>query len=210
MNSKNKEIQKKLDAKSKLLAEISEIELEMKKQSHVVDELSRKCKEVNSIERNLEKQARGDEHMLREAEAMKDGEGQELGRKIHNGQEQRNKMARTVNLKAQSMFEQEEKTYVTLMKRKKTIDTDKRKFLDLLEDIDKKKTEALTKACEQISKDFGSIFGTLLPGAGSRLQPPAGKTVLDGLEIKVRFYLNIHYLICQKHIIKRYTSCRII
>lgn len=94
-------------------------------------------------------------------------------------------MARTVNLKAQSMFEQEEKTFQKLMKRKQILDTDRKKFVTLIENIDKKKSDALTKACEQISKDFGSIFGTLLPGANSMLQPPAGKTVLDGLEIKV-------------------------
>lgn len=183
MNSKNKEIQKKLETKAKLLAEVAELELEIKKKSHHVEDLNTKCKEATSKCKSLERQVQTDD--LREAEAMSDTDGHELGRKIAQAQERRNKMARTVNLKAQSMFEQEEKTYMSLMKRKKAVESDKRKFLALVEDIDKKKTEALTKACDQISKDFGSIFSMLLPGANSRLQPPVGKTVLDGLEIKV-------------------------
>lgn len=39
----------------------------------------------------------------------------------------------------------------------------------------------------QVNKDFGSIFGSLLPGANAKLQPPANQSVLDGLEVKVGF-----------------------
>ena len=39
----------------------------------------------------------------------------------------------------------------------------------------------------QVNKDFGSIFSTLLPGANAKLQPPDGRDVLDGLEVKVAF-----------------------
>jgi structural maintenance of chromosome 2 len=42
-------------------------------------------------------------------------------------------------------------------------------------------------AWEQVTKDFGSIFSTLLPGNKAKLQPPDGQTVLDGLEVKVAF-----------------------
>jgi structural maintenance of chromosome 2 len=42
-------------------------------------------------------------------------------------------------------------------------------------------------AWEQVTKDFGSIFSTLLPGTKAKLQPPDGQTVLDGLEVKVAF-----------------------
>ena len=36
-------------------------------------------------------------------------------------------------------------------------------------------------------QDFDHIFGTLLKGAQAKLEPPAGKTALDGLEVKVGF-----------------------
>ena len=38
-----------------------------------------------------------------------------------------------------------------------------------------------------ILQDFGSIYATLLPGARAKLAPPEGRTVLDGLEVKVGF-----------------------
>ena len=36
-------------------------------------------------------------------------------------------------------------------------------------------------------QDFGSIFSMLLPGTSAKLMPPEGKTILDGLEVKVAF-----------------------
>jgi structural maintenance of chromosome 2 len=38
-----------------------------------------------------------------------------------------------------------------------------------------------------ILRDFGSIFSTLLPGTSAKLEPPEGKSVLDGLEMRVAF-----------------------
>lgn len=56
-----------------------------------------------------------------------------------------------------------------------------------LQELDKKKNEALQKTHAQVNRDFGSIFSTLLPGACAKLDPPAGMTVLDGLEVRVGF-----------------------
>lgn len=38
-------------------------------------------------------------------------------------------------------------------------------------------------AFEQVSKDFGSIFATLLPGANAKLAALQGKSILQGLEV---------------------------
>lgn len=43
------------------------------------------------------------------------------------------------------------------------------------------------KAWEQVNKDFGSIFSSLLPGADAKLQPCENQTVTEGLEIKIAF-----------------------
>ena len=51
----------------------------------------------------------------------------------------------------------------------------------------KKKREALQLTWEKVTKDFGSIFSTLLPGTSAKLEPPEGGTVMDGLEVKVAF-----------------------
>jgi structural maintenance of chromosome 2 len=53
--------------------------------------------------------------------------------------------------------------------------------------LEDKKNEALQATWHKVNRDFGSIFTTLLPGTTAKLEPPEGKTVLDGLEMKVAF-----------------------
>lgn len=43
----------------------------------------------------------------------------------------------------------------------------------------------------QVNRDFGSIFGMLLPGTQAKLQPPEGQDVLDGLEVGLVYQLQI-------------------
>lgn len=63
------------------------------------------------------------------------------------------------------------------------MENDKKKILATIEEMDKQKEHSLKLAYEQVSKDFGSIFGTLLPGANAKLVAPPGKTILEGLEV---------------------------
>lgn len=66
--------------------------------------------------------------------------------------------------------------------------------------MDRTKEQSLKLAYQQVSKDFGSIFGTLLPGANARLVPPPGKSILQGLEVNrmelLRFDPIPPYLLC--------------
>lgn len=62
-------------------------------------------------------------------------------------------------------------------------------LINTIKELDATKRKALIKACEQVNKDFGSIFSTLLPGAQAKLIPPEGKSVTDGLEVKFFFWL---------------------
>lgn len=73
------------------------------------------------------------------------------------------------------------------MRKKKIVETDRAKLVQIMVELDEKKKNTLLIACEQVNKDFGSIFSTLLPGAQARLTPPPGRTVLEGLEVKVGF-----------------------
>ena len=61
--------------------------------------------------------------------------------------------------------------------------SDKKKIQEFIDDLDRKKNEVLQKAHEQVNSDFGSIFSELLPGSKAKLDPPLGKSVLDGLEV---------------------------
>ncbi|KAI3991267.1 hypothetical protein MKX01_034586 [Papaver californicum] len=50
-----------------------------------------------------------------------------------------------------------------------------------------KSREELEKLQADQSRDFGSIFSTLLPGTMAKLEPPEGCNFLDGLEVRVAF-----------------------
>lgn len=84
--------------------------------------------------------------------------------------------------------------YADLMKKKRTVESDKAKIVAVIKELDRKKKEALRKAWEQVNKDFGSIFSTLLPGADARLHPPEGMDVLDGLEVRNENSESLHLL----------------
>lgn len=62
-------------------------------------------------------------------------------------------------------------------------------------EMDKQKEHSLKLAYEQVSKDFGSIFSTLLPGANAKLMPPPGKTILEGLEVRWSLNNSFHSLL---------------
>merc|ERR1711881_311947 len=48
--------------------------------------------------------------------------------------------------------------------------------------------ETLRRTWVKVNKDFNSIFGTLLPHASAKLEPPEGMDATEGLEIKVGFH----------------------
>merc|ERR1712226_1725313 len=59
--------------------------------------------------------------------------------------------------------------------------------MGVIKELDEKKKQALRTAWDQVNKDFGSIFSTLLPGTQAKLVAPDGASILDGLEVKVAF-----------------------
>jgi structural maintenance of chromosome 2 len=183
ITEKNKDIQKKMRRKEELQAKITDCEVKAKEHAHKLKKLKDDCKNLKTKQSDCEKRAKNS--YLKDAEQMTDEEGQQLEKKIRKAQEAKNSMGRTVNNKAQSHFEQQEKEYSELRRKQKIVEQDKRKIIQVIQDLDKKKEEILRKAYDQISKDFGSIFSTLLPGANAKLLPPTGQTILQGLEIKV-------------------------
>lgn len=46
--------------------------------------------------------------------------------------------------------------------------------------MDSKKSESIRTIWEKVNQEFGSIFGTLLPGSNAKLEPPEGCSYLDG------------------------------
>ncbi|CDF34566.1 unnamed protein product, partial [Chondrus crispus] len=89
--------------------------------------------------------------------------------------------------KAMHLFETAKQEYTDLMRRKGIIEKDKEKIEMVIAGLDEKKMVALEKTWRKVDSDFGNIFSDLLPGTSARLEPPEGKSVEDGLEIRVAF-----------------------
>jgi len=111
----------------------------------------------------------------------------EAAKKLNSLTDTKDKLSKNLNMRAMNMLGKAEEKYNDLMKKKKTVETDKEKIEDVIKELDEKKNEALRTAWVQVNRDFGSIFSTLLPGTNAKLSPPEGLSVLDGLEVKVAF-----------------------
>ncbi|VEN59310.1 unnamed protein product, partial [Callosobruchus maculatus] len=167
----------------KLQGKITELELKIKEHGHEFKALQDAYKNAKKREEDLLKKIKTDHTNYQKASEMSSKEGLELESRIKSNQERKQKLSRIVNTKAQSMFEQEEKVYNDLKKRMRVIEKDRDSIRDTIKDMDKQKENALNLAYKQVSKDFGSIFSTLLPGADAKLVPPPGKNILQGLEV---------------------------
>ncbi|XP_040571825.2 LOW QUALITY PROTEIN: structural maintenance of chromosomes protein 2-like [Lepeophtheirus salmonis] len=111
----------------------------------------------------------------------------EAGRKINKLEETKDKLSKTVNMRAMKMLGKAEEQFNDLMRKKTTVETDKAKICKVIEELDIKKKEELRKAWSIVDESFGKIFSSLLPGAKAKLQPPDGQDVLDGLEVRIGF-----------------------
>ena len=85
------------------------------------------------------------------------------------------------------MFDKAEAEYKELTEKRRIVLNDKSKIEAVITELDEKKKEALVATWQQVNKDFGSIFSTLLPGTSAKLEPPEGGSCLDGLEVRVAF-----------------------
>lgn len=83
--------------------------------------------------------------------------------------------------------------YQDVMRKKAIVEADRAKLVQVMAELDEKKKRTLITACEQVNRDFGSIFSTLLPGAQAQLRPLDGCSVLDGLEVSCSEDLT-HYM----------------
>lgn len=78
-----------------------------------------------------------------------------------------------------------EKKEASLKEMLATVQKDKQKIEDTITTLENYKMEALDKTYRKVNKDFSEIFGDLLNGNTCKLQAPEGKSISDGLEVKV-------------------------
>ncbi|KAI1386350.1 putative SMC2 protein [Hypoxylon trugodes] len=95
-------------------------------------------------------------------------------------------MKKKINPKVMNMIDSVEKKEGSLKHMMKTVIRDKRKIEETIISLDDYKKKALLQTWEKVNGDFGQIFSELLPGGSfAKLDPPEGKTINEGLEVKV-------------------------
>lgn len=94
-------------------------------------------------------------------------------------------MKKKINPKVMNMIDSVEKKEVALKNMMRTVIRDKNKIEETIINLDEYKKEALHKTWTKVNGDFGQIFAELLPGSFAKLDPPEGKEISDGLEVKV-------------------------
>lgn len=193
ISAQNKEARSKASRKEKLLKANSDLELEIKKKENEIVKVKNSNNEgysrITAMEQKYPWIPEDKEHFgarnTRYDYTKEDPV--EAGRKLHNMQENREKLSRNINQEAMMLLEKEEEHYKKITERRQKIENDRKKIFDSIKNMDSKKVEDLKKAWEQVNANFGSIFSTLLPGTQAKLVPPAGSTFLKGLEVKVGF-----------------------
>ncbi|KAH0953570.1 hypothetical protein HN011_011297 [Eciton burchellii] len=193
INQQNKDIQRLIARKEDIIKQNKDLELDIKKLNHEINDIKKcaaDCKhKVSELVRKYEwieqeKAYFGKKGGIYDFEVNKPDE---MEQKVHHLEGMREKLRRNINTRAINLLDKEEEQYNDTLKKKKIVETDKKKILETIQHLDEKKKQTLIKAWEQVNKDFGSIFNTLLPGAEAKLQPPENEIITDGLEIKVGF-----------------------
>ena len=73
--------------------------------------------------------------------------------------------------------------FKNLQKKMDCLKSDKQKLLLIINEMDAQKRDILDLAYKQVTKDFGSIFKMLLPGADAKLEALQESDMLKGLEV---------------------------
>ena len=170
---------------------ITEESLESQKLSHTLEKLDKEqdgAKEVLSrMEADHEWIADEMAHFGKPGTAY-DFQSQNMAEcksQLKNISERFQGMKKKINPKVMNMIDSVEKKEVSLKTMMRTVIKDKSKIEETIVSLDEYKKEALQKTWEKVNGDFGQIFNELLPGSFAKLDPPEGKTIADGLEVKV-------------------------
>ncbi|KNC50009.1 condensin complex component subunit [Thecamonas trahens ATCC 50062] len=180
-------------ARAKAATKSDKVQLAIRKAETGLKNFDKKAKELLATKSRMERK-----HEWLAAEAHLFGEpGSDFDFEAHNPRKltkrvkalrsEQDVLNKSINKKVMNMFEQAEQEYQDLKRKKRIIENDKAKIEKVIAELDERKNEALHKTWVQVNADFGSIFSTFLPGTTAKLEPPEGKTVLDGLCVRVAF-----------------------
>lgn len=172
--------------------EIADGQLSLKKYAHEKEKAVQEClaaeKAVKQLEAQFEWIADEQGFFGKPGTAYDFGKHNmnEVRRACRKLEEQQSGMRQRVNPKVLNMIDSVEKKESELKTMMATVLKDKNKIEETILELDRYKKDALQTTWEKVNGDFGEIFAELLPGNYSKLQPPEGQDVTQGLEVKVR------------------------
>jgi structural maintenance of chromosome 2 len=196
-DAQNNEILSLVKEKSFLSKSCNEIQLELTKVKHKVKSLiSEKANAKQTITCMNDKYdwIQAEKHLFGKVNSDYDWKSLELSVAQHElaiAQAEQEALSSKINAKVLGMFEKAEGQYEELVKKRRIIEADKIKIEEVIQELDRKKNEALKHTWKKVNKDFGSIMNSLLHGVSAKLQPywqdNKEQDVLIGLEMKVAF-----------------------
>ncbi|KAM3955882.1 structural maintenance of chromosomes 2 [Aphomia sociella] len=193
---RSSDIARLLHKKEQLGKLSGELELAIKELEYKIKELQTEAADCEKRMRSLESEHAwipGERQYFGAAGGLYDFAARGAGgagaaaQRLQQLRERRDRLARGLNARAHTLLAKEEEQYQDVMRKKKIVEADRAKLVQVMAELDEKKKRTLVGACEQVNRDFGAIFSALLPGAQAQLRPPPGRGVLDGLEVKVGF-----------------------
>ncbi|KAJ5907607.1 hypothetical protein N7495_000289 [Penicillium taxi] len=187
-DEETRELERAIKSKS---SQITEESLEMQKLGH----------QLEKLQKDQETAQHSFSHMEKEHEWIAD-EKEQFGRPntpyyfqgqniaeckstLRNLTERSQGMKKKINPKVMNMIDSVEKKESALKNMMRTVIRDKSKIEETILNLNEYKKEALHKTWTKVNTDFGNIFAELLPGSFAKLDPPEGKEITDGLEVKV-------------------------
>ncbi|OBT87231.1 hypothetical protein VE02_04866 [Pseudogymnoascus sp. 03VT05] len=179
------------DASRSKASRITEEGLEMQKLGHQIEKFNKEQQAAVQIISNMEKEYDwiSDEKVnFGRSGTPYDFQGQNIAEckaSLRNLTERFQGMKKKINPKVMNMIDSVEKKEVALKNMMKTVIRDKKKIEETIISLDEYKKKALQETWEKVNGDFGAIFAELLPGSFAKLDPPEGKTISEGLEVKV-------------------------
>lgn len=171
--------------------QISDEKLETQKLGHAIDNFSKAQQVAQQTLVMMEKEHDWiDEEVssFGKAGTPYDFNGQNMSEcksNLKNVTERFQGMKKKINPAVMATIDSVEKKEASLKNMMRTVIKDKKKIEDTISSLDEYKKETLFKTWSKVNEDFGLIFNDLLPGNTAKLDPPEGKDISDGLEVKV-------------------------
>lgn len=171
--------------------QISDEKLEGQKLGHQVDNFAKVQQQAQQILTTMEKEhdwILEEQNSFGRAGTPYDFSGQNMAEcksNLKGVTERFQGMKKKINPAVMATIDSVEKKEASLKQMMRTVIRDKKKIEETISSLDEYKKEALFKTWSKVNTDFGLIFNDLLPGNTAKLDPPEGKEISDGLEVKV-------------------------